>query len=205
MAKLIDYVFGRSDWYVTSPYGWRNHPVTGKRTFHYGTDYGTDLQKWPQYAVEEGYVLLVGTSGGYGNHLWVRYPRIGKALFHAHLSSIAVKKGDKVKKGTLLGYTGTTGNSTGIHLHLGMQPIGKSNWENVHTYNYKPPAPAVKPQPPALPQAVAPTHEPAPAPSPAPEIPAPDTEPHRYKVEYTAPAAGMYRIYLEKGERLLVE
>ncbi len=140
MAKLVDYIFQRDDWYITDNFGYRYHPITGEYSFHYGTDYGTHLGKWPQYAVEDGYILYRGTGGGYGNYIWVRYPRIGYALLHAHLDSVAVNAGDTVASGSVLGYTGTTGNSTGIHLHLGMQPIGSDEWMDPHAYDYAPPA-----------------------------------------------------------------
>lgn len=138
--KLATKIFKRNDWYVTSKFGYRKHPITGKTTFHNGVDYGTDVQKWAQYAVEDGYVYKVTkSSSGYGNSIWVRYPRINRSLFHAHLDSIKVKEGDKVVEGTLLGYTGTSGSSTGIHLHLGMTEIGKDTWLDAHAYDYKEP------------------------------------------------------------------
>ena len=72
--KLATKIFRRNDWYVTSPYGWRNCPFHG-REHHNGTDYGTHVQKWPLYAIEDGYVQLVTKSNsGYGNRIWVRYP-----------------------------------------------------------------------------------------------------------------------------------
>lgn len=136
--KLATKIFKRSDWYVTSNFGWRIHPISKVKKYHYGTDYGTNVKKWAQYAIEDGYVHIVHSTdnGGYGKYIWVRYPRIDRSLLHAHLDSIVVKKGDKVKAGTLLGYTGTTGNSTGIHLHLGMTKIGSNTYLNPHTYDY---------------------------------------------------------------------
>ncbi len=134
--KLVTKVFRRNDWYITSNYGWRNCPFHGKE-FHFGVDYGTNVQKWPLYAIEDGYVQLIhrGTSG-YGNYVWVRYPRINLSLFHAHLDKICVKNKEKVKEGTLIGYVGKTGSATGIHLHLGMTKIGSSTWLNPHEYEY---------------------------------------------------------------------
>ena len=138
--KLASKIFRRTNFYVTSPFGYRVHPITKKYTYHAGVDYGTNAQNWAQYAVEDGYVYSTGyNASGYGNYVWVRYPRINRSLLHAHLKSIKVKAGQKVKEGTLIGYTGTTGNSTGIHLHLGMTEIGKSAWLNADTYNYAAP------------------------------------------------------------------
>ena len=139
--KLANKIFKRADWYVTSSFGKRKHPITGQLSFHQGTDYGTDVQKWGQYAIEEGYVYKVTRSAsGYGNSIWVRYPRINRSLFHAHLDSIKVKEGQNVSEGTLLGYTGTSGSSTGIHLHLGMTEIGKDTWLDPHAYDYQAPS-----------------------------------------------------------------
>lgn len=139
--KLASKIFRRTDWYVTSSFGYRTHPISGKKTFHNGTDYGTNVQKWPLYALEDGYVHVVSKSKtGYGNSIWVRYPRINRSLLHAHMDSISVKQGQKVKAGTLLGYTGTSGSSTGIHLHLGMTEIGKDTWLNPHAYDYQEPS-----------------------------------------------------------------
>lgn len=139
--KVASKIFRRNDFYVTSPFGYRVHPITKKYTYHAGVDYGTNAKNWAQYAIEDGYVYTTGyNKSGYGNYIWVRYPRINRSFLHAHLKSISVKSGQKVKEGTLLGYTGTTGNSTGIHLHLGMTEIGKSTWLNPDKYNYTAPS-----------------------------------------------------------------
>ena len=161
--KLATKIFKRSDWYVTSPFGWRIHPITKKKSFHNGCDYGTNVQKWPQYAIEEGYVnevVISKSKTGYGTYIWVRYPRINRSLLHAHLDKVVVKKGDKVKEGTLLGYTGKTGYATGIHLHLGMTEIGKHTWLDPDAYDYQP---APEPEP-------TPTPAPTPTPTPTPSI-----------------------------------
>ena len=138
MSKLADKIFRRSGWYVTSPFGYRKDPFgSGATTFHNGTDYGTNVQKWEQYAIEDGYVRSAGTDSSGSKYVYVCYPRIGKELLHYHLDSIACKTGDKVTEGTLLGKTGTTGNSTGIHLHLGLRNIGGTTWEDPHAYDYQ--------------------------------------------------------------------
>lgn len=136
--KLASKIFRREGFYVTSPFGWRIHPVTKKRSFHSGTDYGTNCEKWAQYAIEDGYVYTTGQDSTSGKYVWVRYPRINRSLLHCHLDSIAVKKGDKVTEGTLIGYTGATGRVTGVHLHLGMTEIGKSTWLDPDKYDYIP-------------------------------------------------------------------
>lgn len=136
--KLATRTFKREDWYITSPFGNRVNPATGKKAFHNGDDYGTHLQKWNQYALEDGIVTRVGYNGkGYGNYLDVQYPRLGIQLFYAHLDKVYVKKGDKVNENTILGITGTTGQSTGIHLHLGYKKIG-GEYEDPESYDYQP-------------------------------------------------------------------
>lgn len=150
--KLITKIFGTTGYKVTSPMGWRTNPVTKKKQYHSGVDYvrkpyGT---KWKLYAVETGYVLTKGYNSVSGNYIWVRYPRINRALLHCHLSSVKVKKGQAVKSGTLIGYAGTTGSSTGIHLHLGMTKIGSSTWLNPQTYVYTPATATTTPSKPTL-------------------------------------------------------
>ena len=142
--KLATRIFKRDDWYITSTFGKRINPVTHKEGFHYGCDYGTHVQKWSQYALEDGIITSVGKSSSSGNYLHVEYSRIKKDLFHAHLYKIYVKKGDKVNHNTILGTTGATGQATGIHLHLGLRPIG-GDYENPETYDYIPPSDIVNP------------------------------------------------------------
>jgi murein DD-endopeptidase MepM/ murein hydrolase activator NlpD len=141
MAVVQDYVLKNPR--VTSGYGKRTHPITGeKNKMHNGVDLTSSDKNI--YALEDGYAHIVVTgkdnaTTGYGNYLWVRYPRIGISLLHAHCKTIKLKKGDKVKKGDIIAVMGKTGAATGVHLHLGMQPIGKSNWINPQTYDYIPP------------------------------------------------------------------
>ena len=136
--KLADRTFKRNDSYVTSPFGNRINPVTKKKSFHYGVDRGTNRQNWSQYALEEGTVIRVGyNASGYGHYMDIQYPRIGKQLFYGHLKIIYVKKGQKVNENTCIGLTGSTGQSTGIHLHLGLKPIG-GKYEDPEKYDYQP-------------------------------------------------------------------
>lgn len=137
--KLASKIFRRNDWYVTSKYGYRNPIKTSAgitQSFHNGTDYGTNVQKWAQYAIEAGKVLSCGKDTDGALFVWVEYPRINKKLLHYHLDSLKVKAGQAVVEGTLLGYTGTTGKSTGIHLHLGVKDSVTGKFEDPHAYNY---------------------------------------------------------------------
>lgn len=142
--KLAERIFRRKDYYITSPFGTRKDPISGAKSQHNGCDYGTNAQNWEQFALEDGEVIAIQTgkkdkdkNGGYGNYVKVKYPRLGIQLLHAHLKEVKVKKGSKVNKDTVLGTTGTTGYSTGIHLHLGMQKINSSTWLDPEKYTYE--------------------------------------------------------------------
>lgn len=141
--KIIEKIFPNGGYYITSGWGYRTYWLNGKQVtdFHDGIDYGTNNQKLPQYAVEDGYIISCGIDTKYGNakYVWVAYPRIGKKFLHYHLDSISVKKGQTVTRGTLIGYTGMTGYATGIHLHLGMKDINGGAYQNVEEYDYTEP------------------------------------------------------------------
>ena len=134
--RLAERIFRRNDFYVTSPFGNRRNPVTGRTEYHNGCDYGTNRQKWAQYALESGTVLNAGRDGTGAIFAWIRYPRLGIDLLHYHLDSVNVKTGQAVTDKTIIGNTGTTGNSTGIHLHLSMRRVGNTTYVDPHTFNY---------------------------------------------------------------------
>lgn len=147
--KVIEKIFPKGGYYITSGWGPRKYKLNGQTVedFHDGIDYGTNNEKWTQYAIEDGYIVSCGVDKNYGNakYVWVAYPRIGKKFLHYHLDSIAVESGQKVKEGTKLGKTGMTGYATGIHLHLGMKDINGGAYQNVEEYDYQPPAEVVDP------------------------------------------------------------
>ena len=134
MSKLSNDIFKNADHYVTSPFGRRGSFSTSKGntgSFHSGVDYGTNCKKIPQYAVADGYIQSCGAdSAAYGGalYVWVVYPELGVRMLHYHLDSIAVKSGQKVKKGTKLGCTGMSGKATGIHLHLGLKKLSGGDY-----------------------------------------------------------------------------
>lgn len=107
---------------VTSPFGWRTSPINGKREFHTGIDL-VKAHNGPIYAFVAGEVIhakegVTGSGfGGYGIVIAIRDPATGHLHCYAHLDSVAVKVGDKVKLGQLIGRQGSTGQSTGSHLH----------------------------------------------------------------------------------------
>jgi len=138
--NLADRIFRRTDWRKTSPFGPRRNPVTGKQQHHNGTDYATGGQKWPLHAIENGTVTASGFDNSRGHFVSVNYPRIGRELHHYHLDRRDVRVGQAVSEGTVLGTTGTSGQSTGIHLHLGIRPSGGGAWQNPHAFVYTPPS-----------------------------------------------------------------
>ena len=126
MSIISKKIFNGANHYITSPYGKRKTISTSAgstASFHYGTDYGTNGKKLPQYAIEDGYVFAAQRAKDSALYVWVIYPRIKKAFLHYHLDSYKVRAGQSVKSGTLLGYTGKTGKATGVHLHLGIRDL----------------------------------------------------------------------------------
>jgi murein DD-endopeptidase MepM/ murein hydrolase activator NlpD len=104
---------------ITSSYGWRVHPIYGYRRMHTGTDFGGPCGV-PIRAAEDGRVVRAGWAGGYGNQIVVSHGIVrGDALAtsYNHMSRYAVQSGH-VSRGQVIGYIGTTGASTGCHLHF---------------------------------------------------------------------------------------
>lgn len=100
---------------ISSPFGTRVHPITHKRHTHKGVDLAAP-RNTPIYATADGTVTFSGRNGGYGNFVKINH-RNGYKTAYAHMNSIVVKKGKAVRKGDLIGYVGSTGASTGNHLH----------------------------------------------------------------------------------------
>jgi len=108
---------------LTSPYGWRVHPITHIRTFHYGEDYGTYHVKCPLYSPVYGVVKESAYNLIRGN--FVTITTLYGLVRMQHMSSRAVEVGQKVVVGTKLGLAGTSGSSTGVHLHIEYKtPVG---------------------------------------------------------------------------------
>lgn len=119
---------------ITSPFGWRRHPIFGSRRFHTGVDistsYGTSIK-----ASNGGKVIYSGWYGGYGKVVIIDHGNMdcgsnkGKrfSTLYAHMSSISVGNGSNVTKGQIIGREGTTGYSTGPHLHFEVRIEGKPN------------------------------------------------------------------------------
>jgi len=107
---------------ITSPFGARNHPVTGENKLHDGTDFGAACGT-PVRAAAEGVVRAVGRAKGYGRRVTIRHPS-GLETLYGHLSRIDVRRGEKVSTSTTVGRVGSTGLSTGCHLHFGVYADG---------------------------------------------------------------------------------
>lgn len=101
--------------YISSDYGMRNHPMSGEEEFHSGLDISTSPGT-PVRATADGIVSLSGWSGGNGNFVVLEHGH-GFSSFYAHNRMNTVKVGQKVKRGDIIGYVGSTGNSTGPHVH----------------------------------------------------------------------------------------
>ncbi|MGQ4272815.1 peptidoglycan DD-metalloendopeptidase family protein [Terrihabitans sp. B22-R8] len=108
---------------VTSPYGSRVDPFLGRLAFHSGVDLKAPSGS-PVLATASGTVVSAGWNGGYGLMVEVRHSG-GFATRYGHLSSVAVKEGDAVNIGTLIGRVGSTGRSTGAHLHYEVRRDGE--------------------------------------------------------------------------------
>ncbi len=107
---------------VTSEYGWRVHPVYGTRKLHAGMDFGAAYGS-AIHAAGAGTVVTAGTMGGYGNAVVIDHGG-GLATLYAHQSRIAVRVGQHVSGGQVIGYVGSTGLSTGPHLHFEVRVNG---------------------------------------------------------------------------------
>jgi murein DD-endopeptidase MepM/ murein hydrolase activator NlpD len=102
---------------ITSGFGMRNHPILGYSREHTGVDYGAPTGT-PVRAIGDGTVQFAGVQGGYGNMVVIRHRNQRDSTVYAHLSRIDVSAGTKVGQGDTVGAVGTTGLSTGPHLHF---------------------------------------------------------------------------------------
>ena len=107
---------------VTSPYGYRRDPFTGKQSWHNGID--LQAKNEYVYSMMDGIVEKVGYDNRSGNYVTLQHGNYH--VSYCHLSSIIVRKGERVFPGIIVGVTGNTGRSTGSHLHLTCKKDGKS-------------------------------------------------------------------------------
>ena len=109
---------------ITSEYGWRIHPIWGDSRFHAGVDIGASSGT-PVACAGNGTVISAGWNGGYGNCVIVDIGN-GLSVLYAHLSEINVSDGETVSAGQTVGAVGSTGDSTGSHLHYEVRQYGSA-------------------------------------------------------------------------------
>lgn len=131
--KKGNFVFGdgvlanpASGYPTTSPFGYRIHPITKRKKLHTGADFGVPCGT-PIHAAGDGIVVSSGWNGGYGNRVVISHGKIkGKSIAstYNHNTKVKVRDGQKVKKGQTIAISGTTGASTGCHLHFEIMKSG---------------------------------------------------------------------------------
>lgn len=109
---------------VTSSYGYRWHPISGEYAFHSGVDIGASYGS-SVYAADSGTVTISGYSSGYGNYIAI-YHGNGVTTLYAHCSQLLVSVGDTVSQGEVIAYSGSSGYSTGPHLHFEVRIDGST-------------------------------------------------------------------------------
>lgn len=118
-----EYGFAPVSGQMTSPFGWRVDPITGSQRFHGGVDLAAS-SGMPVYAPQAGQVMFSGAYGGYGNVVVLNH---GNSLYtlYGHNSQLLVKAGDSVYRGQVISLVGSTGRSTGPHLHFEVHHNGQ--------------------------------------------------------------------------------
>ena len=110
--------------HITSSYGWRTDPITKKKAKHNGLDLRANFET--AYAMLPGEIIKVGKDNRSGLYVTMRCGNI--TISYCHLSKVAVRKGQHVRAGQIICVTGSSGRSTGPHLHIGIKIDGK--WTN---------------------------------------------------------------------------
>jgi murein DD-endopeptidase MepM/ murein hydrolase activator NlpD len=111
-------------YYISSPYGKRKHPVTGKYRMHHGIDLAGTWQENVSVSAD-GTVVFAGYHGSFGKVIRIRH-NFGIITTYGHLARINVKRGDIVSEGQVIGKMGKTGRVNGAHLHYEISVNGKS-------------------------------------------------------------------------------
>ncbi len=112
---------------ISSLFGWRIHPISGASRMHTGTDIAAP-EGTPVLAAMSGKVLLADNLGGYGLTIALEHSDGTKQTLYGHLSEIFVKPGELIQQGAVIGRVGSTGNSTGPHLHLEFRQLTDAGW-----------------------------------------------------------------------------
>ncbi|MEM8604152.1 MAG: peptidoglycan DD-metalloendopeptidase family protein, partial [Cyanobacteria bacterium P01_H01_bin.121] len=108
---------------ISSVYGWREHPILGTSRLHAGIDFAVDYGT-PITAAAPGEVIFAGWYGGYGNAVIIDHGG-GITTLYAHASDLSVQEGDRVSAGLTVASVGSTGFSTGPHLHFEVRENGE--------------------------------------------------------------------------------
>lgn len=111
---------------ITSIFGWRKHPITGDVRFHSGADIGAAMGT-PVLAAYTGQVEVSDFVGGYGLTVILNHNNAVQTLY-GHMSQLYVQPGQWVQQGTVIGLVGSTGNSTGPHLHFEVRQLTQEGW-----------------------------------------------------------------------------
>ncbi len=122
--------------YLSSGFGRRNDPFTGEIEWHYGVDISSNTGT-PARVTADGVVIEAGSSPTYGNYVAVRHG-FGKMTRYAHLSRIAVRRSQRLRRGEVVGLVGNTGRSRAPHLHYEVWVDGRAQNPLNHIVDYTP-------------------------------------------------------------------
>jgi len=112
---------------VTSGFGWRLHPILGTWLMHSGRDLAAP-EGTPVVAALSGRVVSSGDAGGYGLAIEIEHDNPRRRTLYGHLSELYVREGDRIRQGEVIGRVGSTGRSTGPHLHFEMRMPQEGGW-----------------------------------------------------------------------------
>lgn len=128
----------KEQFYISSNFGYRIDPITKERKKHLGIDFVAKIAT-SIYSTADGIITFAGECGGYGKCVFIKH-RYGFETRYAHLTFIYRKRGERIKKGSIIGLLGNTGKSTGEHLHYEIRknnkPINPKNfleWNKIQT------------------------------------------------------------------------
>jgi len=139
-ARMLYPLIGSS--VTTSAFGWRLHPVMGTWLMHSGRDLAAP-EGTPVVAALSGRVVMSGTAGGYGLAVELEHDRPRRRTLYGHLSELYVRDGDNVRQGEVIGRVGSTGLSTGPHLHFELRLPQDGGWVATDPGDLDPGAPAL--------------------------------------------------------------
>ncbi|NEQ99612.1 MAG: M23 family metallopeptidase [Cyanothece sp. SIO2G6] len=120
---------------VSSPFGMRVHPIFGNVRMHTGTDLAAPMGT-PVVAAYSGRVAVADFMGGYGLAVVIGHSEKSAETLYGHLSEVFVKAGEWVEQGTVIGRVGSTGNSTGPHLHFELRQQTSNGWVAVNSGSF---------------------------------------------------------------------